>query len=289
MTRHQYGGVWTQEKLKILDEYAKVYSRALEKIFTLHYADVFAGTGKQDLKQDERQASVLEIEALDGSVAKMVNQGTFHRFHFNDNNPLHCKALKDLAVSKGIEDQSSVSCMDASEFVSEFTASLGRRDRVLMFIDPYSTQLEWNALEKIANSRKIDAWLLFPIGPVSRLLPKDKEKLIDAYRRPLNRLWGTSDWEDELYRDKDEPLIEDMFAFETGGTKERVDQSDIEGYCLKRLRSIFPLVEGPHSLYSSRSKLFNLYFCCANPDPKAMGLAKRLASNVFKRAKLKEF
>jgi three-Cys-motif partner protein len=159
-----------------------------------------------------------------------------------------------------------------------------------MFVDPYSTQLNWDSLVAIAKTQKIDAWFLFPIGPVSRLLPNDKNKLIDAYRKPLNRLFGSNEWEEVLYRQKEPPLIDDMFAQvepkELG--HERVTQESVEIYTKERLQTLFPLVEGPHALYSSKSKLFNLYFCCANPNPKAWGLAKRLSANVFKRAKLKE-
>lgn len=43
---HEFGGIWTREKLGLLQAYLQFYVNALKhQPFTLHYADAFAGTG----------------------------------------------------------------------------------------------------------------------------------------------------------------------------------------------------------------------------------------------------
>ena len=191
----------------------------------LHYADIFAGTGRQDLKEDEQQISSLELSSLDGSVSQMVEKGKFNWFHFNDISPAHCEDLKQLVEEKGIAHRSRISCCDANQFICDFVSSLKWNDRVLMFIDPYSTQLEWNALRRVAESEKIDAILLFPISPVLRLLPKEPTKLLPSNRATLNRLWGEDAWEEELYQKKAEATTGDLFDFEEEPKSERVDHA----------------------------------------------------------------
>lgn len=51
MTKHEFGGVWTQLKLDVFRDYVNFFTTALKnRNFNLHYADAFAGTGQQNLK-----------------------------------------------------------------------------------------------------------------------------------------------------------------------------------------------------------------------------------------------
>ena len=42
-----------------------------------------------------------------------------------------------------------------------------------MFLDPYGTQVSWDTIKLIADTRAIDLWILFPIGAVNRLMNRD--------------------------------------------------------------------------------------------------------------------
>ncbi len=53
-----FGGEWTEDKLRTLESYAKMFATALSNKFTLHYIDAFAGDGegaspasKNDIRQ----------------------------------------------------------------------------------------------------------------------------------------------------------------------------------------------------------------------------------------------
>ena len=68
MTRHDYGGLWTREKLKALENYSNFFTTALKNIgFKLHYADAFAGTGEQHLKLQDGQDLLFPEEDFEGS------------------------------------------------------------------------------------------------------------------------------------------------------------------------------------------------------------------------------
>src|SRR5690625_7277223 len=74
-----------------------------------------------------------------------------------------------------------------------------------MFIDPYATELEWETLEAIALTRKIDAWLLFPFAALIRMLPLERDRLQKSCEDRIDRLLGTTDWREELYRQPEPP------------------------------------------------------------------------------------
>jgi len=74
-----------------------------------------------------------------------------------------------------------------------------------MFIDPYATELEWETLEAIALTRKIDAWLLFPFAALIRMLPLERDRLQKSCEDRIDRLLGTTDWREVLYRQPEPP------------------------------------------------------------------------------------
>ena len=66
---HRFGGLWTREKLAVLEKYLQFYAKALQsQPFTLHYVDAFAGTGSQDPKLVDAQEVMIPFEDLKGSV-----------------------------------------------------------------------------------------------------------------------------------------------------------------------------------------------------------------------------
>ena len=80
--------------------------------------------------------------------------------------------------------------MTKAEFVIDFCASLNRKDRAVLFVDPYSTQLHWNTLEVVAKTGKIDLWLLFPLSALLRMTPKSGAKIIPEWKPKINQLLG---------------------------------------------------------------------------------------------------
>lgn len=282
---HSFGGTWTQRKLAVLQEYLQCYATALKnQPFTLHYVDAFAGTGSHDPIMEAAQEHLLPIESFRGSVlaALQVEPG-FDIYHFNELNPDHIEELHKIRQEHPGK-QIKIYQSDANEFVPKFCAALTHRDRAVLFLDPYSTQLNWATLSHVTASEKVDLWLLFPLLAILRMTPKAGTKTRPEWKATLDRLLGTDDWEKALYKPVELPPIDDLF----GDTRpepsaERLNAQELEHWITNRLRSLFACVEPPYRLTNNGHPLFLFYFAVSNKNPNAWGLAKRMASHIMSK------
>ncbi|MBY9944911.1 three-Cys-motif partner protein TcmP [Pseudomonas aeruginosa] len=161
--------------------------------------------------------------------------------------------------------------LDANEFVTRFCRRLRGRDRAVIFLDPYSTAVNWSTLEVIASTQKVDLWMLFPISTLLRLLPQDGPR--EEWRPCIERLLGTSEWKNACYAPS-QPLVDDLFG-EQEVRSQRSDYEAIIQFVTMRLREIFAHVEEPTRLTRNAGVLFLFYFSVSNPKAKA--LAAKLA------------
>ncbi len=282
---HQFGGLWTRTKLEILSKYLVFYSTALKnQRFSLHYADAFAGTGSHIPSSiDEEQPQLIDNEALEGSVrAALSINPSFDNYHFNDLNPEHIEQLHDL-TREFSECNIHITQKDGNIFIKEFCQSLGSKDRAVLFVDPYSTQFDWDTLEFVASSNKVDLWLLFPISVIARMTPRSGDNIKPEWGDTLTRLLGTGEWEEMLYKPKELPPIDDLFGDpDVGADTERLNYGELRKWVTNRLREIFPYVSEPVSLSSNGRPLFDFYFMVSNQNVKAQALAKKVVSQILK-------
>lgn len=283
--KHEFGGLWTRKKLIILRDYLDFYTKALKnQHFALHYADAFAGTGIHNQKVIESQQDLIGQEDFKGSVltALDVTPG-FNRYHFNDLDPNHVKALHEIKhnyPAKNIE----VTEQDANIFVKGFCNKLQHGDRAVLFIDPYNTELDWETLEIVANSKKTDLWLLFPLSALLRMTPKDGDKIIPAWESTITRLLGTPEWKTALYKPRPQPIMQDLFDTEIPSKTERINPEELQLWVKKRLEEIFSFVAQPVPLSGpTNAPLFSFFFAVANPNKAAWGLAQKVANHIIRK------
>lgn len=284
MTRHPYGGLWTQLKLSILRDYLKFFTKALKgKGFTLHYADAFAGTGSQSLRVKNGQDPMFPIEDLEGSAQISLNvDPAFHQYHFNDLADDHFNALSEL-ISRYPDRDCRVTRLDGNEFVRQFCRGLSSNDRAILFIDPYSTELHWDTLKHVANSERIDLWLLFPISALLRMTPNDLERLDESWVRKIDLLLGTSEWKDALYKSKPAPIMSDMFGeVEQSGMK-RLNVEEVAEFVKARLSEQFAYVAKPATLYANGRPLFLFMFAVSNRVKVAQALAEKVSTHILRK------
>jgi three-Cys-motif partner protein len=281
---HQFGGLWTQQKLQVLEEYLRFYATALKNQgFTLHYADAFAGTGRHQPMQVDGQELLIPAEDFRGSVITGLSvEPGFHRYHFNDLAHEHVKELEQIRAEYPARDI-RITNLDANEFVSGFCAGLGRLDRAVLLLDPYSTQLDWATLEHVKRSGKVDLWLLFPLSAVLRMTPTDG--VMPEWKHTLDRLLGSNDWEQALYKPVEAAPMNDLF--DTPATIEpathRLNTRELQQWVTGRLKELFPFVAEPYLLKSRRSPLFLFYFAVSNTNPRAQDLARRAANYIIRK------
>jgi three-Cys-motif partner protein len=146
-----------------------------------------------------------------------------------------------------------------------------------MFLDPFGMQVEWETIALIAATKAIDLWYLFPIGSVNRLLER-RQCQHSEFADCLDRSLGADDWRDEFYKRRHERSLfgDDQEIVEKDASFEAIGK-----YIVKRLETIFEeVVDTPYVLTNSKkSPLYMLCFAVGNP--KAKGLATRIARDIL--------
>jgi three-Cys-motif partner protein len=274
---HEFGGEHTQEKLEAVGNYLPAYTTALGQLFTLCYVDAFAGTGECDITVSGKKVRVQ------GSASIALNCAPpFHKLFFVEKIASRARALKKLA-ERARGRNIGVVQGDANIEVPNYLATLSRSERAVVLLDPYGMTVEWRTLERIAKTKLADVWYLFPLSGLYRQATLDSRNIDQFKEVALSRIMGPHDWNKALYEPKP---TGDLFGDDSDiRTADPMRMADWVKECLQTL---FPGVHGPKILYQRRKDgkqgppLYALLLLISNPEPKALGLAKRFATSVLK-------
>jgi three-Cys-motif partner protein len=287
---HAFGGNWTEEKLEVMRRYFAAYSQALKhQRFTKWYVDAFAGTGdRSDGKAEGPVGSSLfgedatdVVSVKDGSVRIALGiDPPFDRYVLIEQSKEHVAALQALRTEFPKRSIDIVTG-EANDILRELAQkTVWRQTRAAVFIDPYGMQVDWETLEILAATKAVDIALLFPTGPLNRLLTRDGNIPIDWARRIDSHL-GPCDWRSACYAQ--EPVT-DLFSTQAAHVTKKMTANGLRHFVLQRLQSVFPYVcEEPLELKNSKGAiLYHLFIICVNPSDAAVKLARRLASSALK-------
>jgi three-Cys-motif partner protein len=278
--QHSFGGIWTHQKLVVLEKYLWAFTTALKKQhFKLIYLDGFAGTGRCDIKVDG------EKKSIEGSARiALRTDPPFDQYYFIELLPKKREALQALAREYSdrfvriLDEDCNKSLIKLCKTVD------WKNSRAVLFLDPFGLHVEWPTLKAIADTRAIDLWYLFPYAGLYRQAAKDADALDADKKAAITRILGTDEWEKEFYRPSKQ---QDLFGKDSD--ERGVSHQEMLDYVSKRLHDIFPAVLPPKVLYqlgdgtnASGAPLFALYFAASNPEPKAQGLAMKIARDVLK-------
>jgi three-Cys-motif partner protein len=279
MIEHRFGGdAWTEGKLDALENYLRAYRKIFDRnekaqYFKTLYIDAFAGTGSRSEKKKEKPSYQLELDVFEGemepcmgdeyrrgSVRRVLDlDSKFDRYIFVDNNAEHVaelEALRDRDYPE-LKDRCRIWKADGCEVMRELCTHGHGIDwakwRAVAFLDPYGMNVEWELLWRIAETKAIDLWFLWPLGMgVNRLLKRDG-KPNKNFAAKLTRVFGVQDWENAFYHPQ---TTQDMFSEAPAAEVKDADWDMIGGFFLDRLRTIFAGV-------APRTKV--LYNSCGNP------------------------
>lgn len=292
MGPQQFGGPWTEQKLEALERYLKAYLLIFTRNpkaakFTRHYVDAFAGSGLRQVGDVARTSLDFgdageALAYMDGSVRKVLSlDQEFHNYWFIEKDPAQAASLQEM-VDLEYRDRASrchIKNTDANEFLLGWSDEFGAMDRAVVFLDPYGMNVRWQTIERLAATKKIDLWMLFPSSSVVRMLPRQGPP-DDAWSRRLTELFGDESWKEEFYRQE---TVTDLFG-EHPATQRVVNEKTVADYLLRRMRALFAgVVEQPLVLRNSRrSPLFMLVFAAGNPAgaPTAIRIAGDIIRNL---------
>ena len=277
-----FGGSWTETKLQSLEEYLDAYTTALkeqpskENPFNLIYVDAFAGEGAWQPKSSYAEDYGDYQQMVEGSarIALKIKDKQFDRLIFIEKNAKRVEALWKLKNEHRDRDIVVLND-DANNAVPTICDSLAWNDRLVVFLDPFATSVEWKTVEKLAHTEKVDCWILFPLSAVARILPTD-EMPPPQWAERLDVVFGGREHWESFYEDSAQlPL------FGERGTERTVGSDAIAARYKERLTSVFAQV-APTSRTLKNSKnspLFELFFAASNR--RGAPIAVRIANYIL--------
>ena len=289
---HRFGGVWTEIKLKALTEYLDFYQNALKNQgFETWYIDAFAGTG--DRHTELQRGGIFEgqpiehvEEILDGSARKALKvHPPFSHYWFTEQHVGRAAALRSLKTEFSLDI--SVRSGEANAEIRTLFSSrpwsggpTAGRQRGVVFLDPYGMSVDWQTLETLAATKRVDVWYLFPRKAVIQQLAHDLRGIDESKRQKLAQIFGCDDWEEEFYQSR--PIQGGLFDPVPVETKGRVATPEqISAFARKQLKRIFCYVSEPIPLIVNGSDFFELY--CLSNNPPAVSLIKRGVEHVRRK------
>lgn len=283
MTAHSFGGPWTMIKLDLLARYLAFFNTALqhrpspEQPFTRIYIDAFAGTGECDINMGDGLRSTIAGSAkiaLDTAPA-------FDRLHLIDFNPKHVAELRGLVASPGDIARVSIYHQDANEALNEIIQKTQwRSTRGVLFLDPYGMTVRWDTLQKVAATKALDVWYLFPLSAVYRQAAIDFNKVDEGKAAALDGVLGTTEWRTAFYSDsQQESFLDDGKS----SARRTAGPAEITSFVHARLCEIFKGWVSAPILLPERGgpPMFALFFAVSNPAEPAVKLSKKAADHLF--------
>ncbi|MCY4093262.1 MAG: three-Cys-motif partner protein TcmP [Caldilineaceae bacterium] len=278
MTDRSFGGPWTQEKLRILSLYLDAYTTALkDRPFRLIYVDAFAGEGAwlPSLGYSNDYDDFRELHKGSARIALETQDKRFDRLIFIEKDPERCRSLEMLRSEFPHRDISILND-DAEIALPAFCDQMLGLDRAVVFLDPFATEVSWTLVEGLAQTQKVDCWILFPLGAISRMMPNSSEP-----SRPLavqlDRVFGGREHWQDIYSPS--PQLS-LFGDDPGQERESGSEQ-IANLYRERLKSVFEKVapSGRALKNSKKSPMFQLFFAASNPV--GAPLAVRIASYII--------
>ena len=272
-----FGGPWTLEKLDILESYLDAYTTVLKKQqFKLMYIDAFAGTGRIELPGDADDKDVRNFVSGSAERAIKIDNKPFDKLLFVEKEPDRCAQLEKFRATHP-ERNIVIENSEANELLYGLDEDW-LRWRGVLFLDPFATEVEWRTIEKIAGFKALDAWMLFPVSAIVRMLPRSKrpDDITGGWVTRLTKVFGDESWR-ELYRESpQQPLFGGVEHERTPGVA-----GFLELYKHK-LGELFGdrFLKQSRTLKNSRnSALFEFVFCVGNS--KGLDPAKRIAKHIL--------
>lgn len=165
--------------------------------------------------------------------------------------------LREYAISA---ENVTIEVGDSNPLIRELSTSLGENHiRGVAFLDPYGAHLEWETLEALAKTGKMEVIINFPVAmAINRLITKSGN-IPENWSDQLTRCFCTNEWLAASYK-TDTDLFGNEIISKQGGVADR-----LLNLYVGRLRKIFPHVARPRLIRNTR-KAPLYYLIWAGPN-----------------------
>ncbi|MBI0398022.1 three-Cys-motif partner protein TcmP [Cyclobacterium marinum] len=277
---NKFGGIWTFEKIKILEKYAKAYLEIMKDrpYWKLIYFDGFAGSG--DIEID----GVLDEKIIHGAAKKIVSiqePRLFDIYYFVELNKKKAESLtKSLEqVRKGGVYVVSEDCNKKLNDLAAFLKSKGKTHKALAFVDPCGMEVNWSSIECLKDL-PVDLWILVPTGLGPNRMLTRTGKISDSWFSKLESFFGINR----------KLIISNFYTFnETidlfGAREVQVSKNvkaveKIKQLYTNKIKEVFKFVSDPYELENSTHCIMYHFFLASNNKT-----AVSIANDIIKKAK----
>lgn len=293
MANQEFGGAWTEAKLAAVQKYLSAYVTIMRNNerashFTITYLDGFAGSGRrygEQVSGDQGLFSDFQDEETEafyqGSAHRALQANPpFDKYIFIETNRDYVADLQRLVEDFPDRKQSvSIVRQNANSVIPDWCSRLTWNERALVFLDPYGMQVDWSTVQAIARTKKIDLWVLVPLGQaIIRLLTKRQPP--EEWAKALSRFFGNEDWRQHFYPTRQ---TRNLFGEEQSEVRD-VDFERITKYVVSKLGTVFAAVlDEPLLLRNSLGvPIYLLCFAASNPvgAKTAIKIARNIARNL---------
>jgi len=301
---HAFGGLWTERKLAALEGYLNAYRHIFDKgqwasKYKTIYVDGFAGTGERtgtepapivaaegNTQSDLFAPASTNVPKKESAAPKRGSArvalelaSPFDQYLFVEANSARASQLQDLIARDYAKLDTRVEVGDANAVISDWCRTTDwNRFRAVVFLDPYGMSVDWNTIGRIAATRAIDLWILFPLGAgLNRMLTRGK-KPPASWIEKINRILGTEAWQEIFYKE----LVEQgLFGDEVTRIVKTATFASMTKFFLRRLESVFEAVS-PEAMALTNSTGNPLYMLCFAAGNKAGApIAVKIANHLL--------
>lgn len=272
-------GPWARQKLDALESYLAAYHKVMKnQKFKLIYIDAFAGAGWSRIRASEQEETGLDLqldseqqaaqeEFIAGSPLRALRTGRgFDQYHFFDSDERRTKLLRGLQKEHP-DKEVHVKYEDANLGVQKLARRfhISPDARGVAFLDPYGPHLHWATVEALANTRKVDVIINFPLAMAINRLVTRKDEIPENWASLLDKCFGIREWHDLAY-----DVQTDMFGDERSRKRDDAASRLLQLYH-RRLESIFGHTVDPSLVRNTNgAPLYYLMWASSNYRGKAI-------------------
>jgi len=291
-----FGGVEsTGVKLDIIREYISMYQKTVGNMHwaKTHYIDAFAGSGKIPLADTSTEGTFWEDAANDensefansfikGSTQIALEvEPSFSKFTFIEKDKDKLDELSSLLNEHPLSEKIDFRNGDANAEVRSICSQLRSKDRCVVFLDPFGSQVEWATIEAIAKTEAIDMWYLFPAGlSVFRQISRNGD-IHHTHVDSISRIFGTDEWKEAFVTKKSTP---DLFNPQAETKEKNVTPESAAEFMIQRLKTVFKGTVGDFKVPLGKHAYpsYYLLFASGNPSRAARSLTSKLSKAAVK-------
>ena len=258
-----------------------------------YYIDAFAGSGKVPLLEANFEGTLWAEEANDEGfeIAQNFIKGStqialevdppFDKYSFIEKDKKKLQELSELLKRNTLLNRIDMQVGDANTEVRKICSTMGTKDRGVIFLDPFGSQVEWETIEAIAATEALDMWYLFPAGlSVFRQISRDGS-IHPTHIESINRIFGTEEWRTAFVKIR---TVRDLFNQEVETIEKNVTPESAAEFMIERLKTVFKgtVAEFKVPLGKHAYPSYYLLFASGNPSKGARSLTNTLSKAAVK-------